>query len=270
MFVQISFGTRPAARGGRLASTTRVAFKSDESTTRRASRVGESLAGMEGSPARVVRNAPRMKSRSPVVAPSASRPPRGSPARASSDAPNLGGWDGASVRGSSDAAPLGVDDDARATRRSPPASETETVSSPPTLDCKAKPPLPARAEAPHRVTPASLHAALKANASMSTGEPYVLVVDVRPRHLSDAASLRGAMRVPLAELEARVGEVRAASDAMRDRAYRIRGGYLVPLIGLAICLWLTAQATAENWRTVGILLAIGFVLYALERRFLAR
>ena len=61
-----------------------------------------------------------------------------------------------------------------------------------------------------------------------------------------------------------------ASEAMRDRAYRIRGGYLVPAIGLAICLWLTAQATAQNWRTVGILLAIGFVLYALERRFLAR
>ena len=61
-----------------------------------------------------------------------------------------------------------------------------------------------------------------------------------------------------------------ASDAMKARAYRIRGGYLVPLIGLAICLWLTAQATAENWRTVGILLAIGFVLYAVERRFLKR
>jgi amino acid transporter len=61
-----------------------------------------------------------------------------------------------------------------------------------------------------------------------------------------------------------------ASDAMKARAYRIRGGYLVPLIGLAICLWLTAQATAENWRTVGILLAIGLVLYAVERRFLNR
>jgi amino acid transporter len=61
-----------------------------------------------------------------------------------------------------------------------------------------------------------------------------------------------------------------ASDAMKARAYRIRGGYIVPLIGLAICVWLTAQATAANWRTVGILLAIGFVLYAVERRFLAR
>jgi APA family basic amino acid/polyamine antiporter len=61
-----------------------------------------------------------------------------------------------------------------------------------------------------------------------------------------------------------------ASDEMKARAYRIRGGYLVPIIGLAICLWLTAQANAQNWKTVGILLAIGFVLYAVERRFLQR
>ena len=61
-----------------------------------------------------------------------------------------------------------------------------------------------------------------------------------------------------------------ADDTMKARAYRIRGGYLLPLVGLAICLWLTAQATADNWRTVGVLLAIGFVLYAVERRFLQR
>jgi amino acid transporter len=61
-----------------------------------------------------------------------------------------------------------------------------------------------------------------------------------------------------------------ADDTMQARAYRIRGGYLLPLVGLAICLWLTAQATADNWRTVGMLLAVGFVLYAVERRFLQR
>ena len=61
-----------------------------------------------------------------------------------------------------------------------------------------------------------------------------------------------------------------ASEEMNARAYRIRGGYTLPLVGLAICLWLTAQATAQNWKTVGILLAIGFVLYAIERRFLQR
>ena len=61
-----------------------------------------------------------------------------------------------------------------------------------------------------------------------------------------------------------------ADDTMKARAYRIRGGYLLPLVGLAICLWLTTQATADNWRTVGMLLAIGFVLYAVERRFQQR
>jgi len=61
-----------------------------------------------------------------------------------------------------------------------------------------------------------------------------------------------------------------ASAEMTSRAYRIRGGYAVPLVGLAICLWLTAQATTDSWRTVGILLAIGLVLYALERRFQRR
>ena len=61
-----------------------------------------------------------------------------------------------------------------------------------------------------------------------------------------------------------------ASDEMKARAYRLRGGYAVPVVGLAICLWLTAQATAQNWRTVGVLLAIGFVLYAVERRFQQR
>ena len=61
-----------------------------------------------------------------------------------------------------------------------------------------------------------------------------------------------------------------ASEDMKTRAFRVRAGYLVPLVGLAICLWLTAQATAENWRTVGILLAIGFVLYAAERLYQRR
>ena len=176
------------------------------------------------------------------------------------------------------AAPWGVDDDARATRRSPSANETETetradapASSPPTLDCKAKPPLPARAEAPHRVAPASLHAALKANASMSTGEPYVLVVDVRPRHLSDAASLRGAMRVPLAELEARVGEVRAASDAMRDAAERdarnrsLDGGGPGPGAVYAVCSRGNDSQLAERYlRAVG-LPVVGDVVGGLER-----
>lgn len=177
------------------------------------------------------------------------------------------------------AAPWGVDDDAaRAPRKlaNETSSANETFASvsgfaPPTLDCKAKPPLPARAEAPHRVTPASLHAAIKANACVSTGEPYVLVVDVRPRHLSDAASLRGAMRIPLAELEARVGEVWAASDAMRESAARdarnrsLNGGGPGPGAVYAVCSRGNDSQLAERFlRAIGLPVA-GDVVGGVER-----
>ena len=59
---------------------------------------------------------------------------------------------------------------------------------------------------------------------------------------------------------------RQASEETRANAYRIKGGYTVPIIGLAICIWLTTHASVEDWKTIGLLLAIGFVLYAVERR----
>jgi rhodanese-related sulfurtransferase len=99
------------------------------------------------------------------------------------------------------------------------------------LDCSARPPLLGSEPGPNRVSPSALRAALAGStlaggsSSFPSGgggvsEPAVLVVDVRPRRLSDAACLRRALRVPLRELEARVGEVWAASDALRDAAAR--------------------------------------------------
>ena len=65
--------------------------------------------------------------------------------------------------------------------------------------------------------------------------------------------------------------IRRQADAKtRAQAYRIKGGYTVPLIGLAICIWLTAQATARDWKTIGVLLAVGLALYAVERHFIKR
>ncbi|MEM9402191.1 MAG: amino acid permease [Pseudomonadota bacterium] len=55
-----------------------------------------------------------------------------------------------------------------------------------------------------------------------------------------------------------------ASEADKAEAYRLPGGYTIPLIALAICLWLTAQASAESWKMLGILLAVGGVLYLIE------
>ena len=80
------------------------------------------------------------------------------------------------------------------------------------LDVAAKPPVHARMEAEGRLTPSSLVAATRA-----LGDAAV-VLDVRPKHLSDAARLRGALAIPLRELDGRVGEVRRAVDRARRAA----------------------------------------------------
>ncbi len=80
------------------------------------------------------------------------------------------------------------------------------------LDAAAKPPLHARAEADGRVTPSSLLAATR-----TLGDAAV-VLDVRPKHLSDAARLRGALAIPLRELDGRLGEVWRAVDRARAAA----------------------------------------------------
>ena len=62
--------------------------------------------------------------------------------------------------------------------------------------------------------------------------------------------------------------IRKQADAeTRAQAYHIKGGYTVPIIGLAICIWLTTHASVEDWKTIGMLLGIGLALYIVERRF---
>jgi len=60
---------------------------------------------------------------------------------------------------------------------------------------------------------------------------------------------------------------RQADEETRARAYQIKGGYTVPIVGLAICIWLTTHASVEDWKTIGMLLGIGLTLYLVERRF---
>jgi len=59
---------------------------------------------------------------------------------------------------------------------------------------------------------------------------------------------------------------RHADDETRKQAYRLKGGYTIPLLGLLICLWLLTQSKAESWIAIGILLAIGVVLYWFEQK----
>ena len=59
---------------------------------------------------------------------------------------------------------------------------------------------------------------------------------------------------------------RNASEEARSKAYRLKGGYIIPGLGLAICVWLLMQSKAQSWIAVSILLGIGLFFYWIEKR----
>ena len=61
-----------------------------------------------------------------------------------------------------------------------------------------------------------------------------------------------------------------ASPEAREQAWRLPGGYAIPLLALGICVWLVAQSKGEDWMNVSILLAIGIGLYLVEKWYYAR
>ena len=63
---------------------------------------------------------------------------------------------------------------------------------------------------------------------------------------------------------------RAATPEARAEAWQLRGGYLIPLAALLICLWLVAQSKGDDWIRVSVLLAIGIALYSAERWYYSR
>ena len=58
---------------------------------------------------------------------------------------------------------------------------------------------------------------------------------------------------------------KASAETHRD-AYRLKGGYAIPIAGLGICSWLMLHTTRANWTAVGLLLSLGIGLYILEMR----
>ena len=61
-----------------------------------------------------------------------------------------------------------------------------------------------------------------------------------------------------------------ASPEAREQAWRLPGGYAIPLLALGICVWLVAQSKGEDWMNVSILLAIGIGLYLVEKWYYSR
>lgn len=54
-----------------------------------------------------------------------------------------------------------------------------------------------------------------------------------------------------------------ATEKERSEAYRLKGGYTIPLIALVVCLFIGAQSELRSWLVTGGLLLVGLVLYAM-------
>lgn len=61
-----------------------------------------------------------------------------------------------------------------------------------------------------------------------------------------------------------------ATEEERKEAYRLKGGYVIPVIALALCLWIGAQSTIQAWQVTGMMLAAGLILYSLAAKRRAR
>ena len=61
-----------------------------------------------------------------------------------------------------------------------------------------------------------------------------------------------------------------ATEEEKKEAYRLKGGYVIPVIALALCLWIGAQSTIQAWQVTGMMLAAGLALYSLAAKRRAR
>lgn len=59
---------------------------------------------------------------------------------------------------------------------------------------------------------------------------------------------------------------RRADPEAQKHAFRLRGGYSIPLVAMGLCVWIAAQSKSEAWILVGGMLVAGLALFWLEQR----
>lgn len=60
--------------------------------------------------------------------------------------------------------------------------------------------------------------------------------------------------------------IRRKADAEASaRAFRLKGGYLIPAIALVLSVWIATHSTLYSWQVTGTLLLVGLGLYGLAR-----
>jgi len=51
-------------------------------------------------------------------------------------------------------------------------------------------------------------------------------------------------------------------------AFRLWGGYTIPVLALGLCVWMASYSSAESWKFVAGLLSVGLVLFGIEKLIL--
>ena len=54
-----------------------------------------------------------------------------------------------------------------------------------------------------------------------------------------------------------------ATEEERQEAYKLKGGYLIPILAMILCVWIGMQSEMRSWVVTGGLLAAGLALYYL-------
>jgi amino acid transporter len=63
---------------------------------------------------------------------------------------------------------------------------------------------------------------------------------------------------------------RQADPEVAASAFRLKGGYTIPVIALGLCIWMASHSSSESWIFVSKLLGVGLLLFGLEKLVLRR
>jgi amino acid transporter len=59
-----------------------------------------------------------------------------------------------------------------------------------------------------------------------------------------------------------------ADPEVSANAFKLPGGYAIPVLALGLCVWMATYSSVESWKFVGLLLIVGLVLFGIEKLIL--
>ena len=59
-----------------------------------------------------------------------------------------------------------------------------------------------------------------------------------------------------------------ADPEVSANAFKLPGGYAIPVLALGLCVWMATYSSVESWKFVGLLLIVGLILFGIEKLIL--